>query len=109
MLSSAAAEPKPLLHPSQAELDRHKVAALHLALDHPSTRDDAFALIRSLIEAIALVPESAMLRIELKGELAGSLRLAADSKKPPRPTPERLEQIKVVAGARLGLCRNRTA
>jgi DNA invertase Pin-like site-specific DNA recombinase len=107
LLSSTAAEPQPYLHPNLAEVYRQKVAALHVALEEPSTKDEAFTLIRSLIEAIVLVPEGAVLRIELKGELAGILRLAADSKKPSRLTPERLEQIKAVAGARLSLCRTR--
>jgi hypothetical protein len=45
-------------------------------------RAETFTLIRSLIDEIRLVPEDGRLRIELHGELAGILALAADTKKP---------------------------
>ena len=62
-------------------------------------RDQAFELIRSLIEEIRLVPESGELRLELKGELAGILALAADKKKPDGLSAVGLsQQIKMVAG-----------
>jgi hypothetical protein len=47
------------------------------------------------------VPEEGELRVELKGELAGILALAADSKKPGDLSATGLaEQIKMVAGTR---------
>jgi hypothetical protein len=50
------------------------------ALRDDGTRSEAFELIRSLIDQIRLVPEDRKLRIELCGELAGILALAADTK-----------------------------
>ena len=93
--------PMPLIHPNLAEVYRQRVAQLHDALQNPATRDEAFTLIRSLIDEIRLVPENGELRIELRGALAGILGLAADSKKPGGLTAAGLAaQIKVVAGAR---------
>jgi site-specific DNA recombinase len=100
--SLAAREaPAPLIHPNLAEVYRQRVAALQDALHAPSSRDEAFDLIRSLIEQIRLVPDSGALRIEIKGELAGILELCreADSKKPGGLSTAGLaEQIKIVAG-----------
>jgi hypothetical protein len=88
-----------LIHPNLAEAYRQQVEQLHQALHNPATRDEAFELIRSLIDEIRLVPEAAELRVELKGELAGILALAADSKKPGDLSAAGLaEQIKMVAG-----------
>jgi hypothetical protein len=59
-----------------------------------------------LIDEIRLVPEAAELRVELKGELAGILALASDSKKPGDLSAAGLaEQIKMVAGTRCHLYR----
>jgi hypothetical protein len=93
-------EPTPLLlHPNLAEVYRQRVERLHEALRDPATRDEAFELIRSLIEEIRLVPESGKLRVELQGELAAILALAADKKKPGSAGAAGLaEQIKMVAG-----------
>ena len=64
------------------------------------TKDEAFDLVRSLIEVVRLVPEESKLRIEIKGELAGILELCdAGSKKPGGLSTAGLaEQIKMVAG-----------
>jgi hypothetical protein len=99
---STAAEPRvPLIHPNLAEIYRRHVEQLHQALHDPGTRDEAFNLVRSLIEEIRLVPENGRLRVELRGELAGILALSADGKKPGSVSPTGLaEQIKMVAGAR---------
>ena len=97
--------PAPLMHPNLAEVYRQRVARLHDALRDPATRDEAFELIRSLIDEIRLTPEDGRLRIELRGELAAILALAADSKKPGGLTAAGLvAQIKMVAGAGSGLC-----
>ena len=48
----------------------------------PATRDEAFTLIRSLIDQIRLVPENGELRIELRGALAGILALARTARSP---------------------------
>jgi site-specific DNA recombinase len=96
---AATNAPAPLIHPNLAEVYRQRVARLHDALRDPATRDEAFMLIRSLIDEIRLVPDNGELRIELRGELAGILALAADSKKPGGLAAVGLaEQIKMVAG-----------
>jgi site-specific DNA recombinase len=97
-----ATAPAPLIHPNLAEVYRQRVAALHDALHEPTSRDEAFDVIRSLIEEIRLVPVDGELRIEIKGELAGVLELCqqANSKKPGGLSTAGLaEQIKMVAGA----------
>ena len=102
---AASVGPAPLLHPNLAEVYRQRIERLHEALQDASMRDQAFELIRSLIEEIRLVPENGELRVELKGELAGILALAADKKKPDGLSAAGLsQQIKMVAGAGSGLC-----
>src|SRR6266851_3777364 len=91
--------PAPLIHPNLAEIYRQRVEHLHEALLDGTTRDEAFELIRSLIDEICLVPADGQLRVELRGELAGILALAADSKKPGGLSATGLaQQIKMVAG-----------
>jgi site-specific DNA recombinase len=53
---------------------------------------------RGLIEAIVLEPDGDELKITLKGDLAGMLSVARDSKRSPE-TGDLLVQIKLVAGA----------
>jgi site-specific DNA recombinase len=81
-LAAAPAAQQPLLHPNLAETYRCKVAALAEALPDEAVRDDAFELIRSLLDKIVLVPEGEELRIEIHGELAGILELCQQSKTP---------------------------
>jgi site-specific DNA recombinase len=96
---AATTAPAPLLHPNLAEVYRHRVEQLHEALQDPTTRDEAFELIRSLIDEIRLVPEDGQLRVELRGALAGILALSAGGKKPGGHDAAGLaEQIKMVAG-----------
>ena len=91
--------PAPLIHPNLAEIYRQRVEQLHEALYDAAAKDEAFELIRSLIDEILLVPEDGRLRIELRGELTGILALAADAKKQGSPSAARLaQQIKMVAG-----------
>jgi hypothetical protein len=54
---------------------------------------------QDLIEAIMLAPDGDQLNITLKGDLAGMLSAARDSKRSP-DTGDLLVQIKLVAGAR---------
>jgi hypothetical protein len=62
-------------------------------------RDEAFELIRSLIDEICLMPDDGHLRVESRGELSGILALAADSKTPGGLSATGLaQQIKMVAG-----------
>ena len=98
-LESAPKE-KPLIHPNLAKLYRRKVADLTEALGSEETRAEAFELIRSLIDGIVLIPEDGALKVELRGDLAGILTLCSQSKNPSGLSPEGLEQVKLVAGAR---------
>jgi site-specific DNA recombinase len=96
-----AAAPALLLHPNLAEVYRQRVERLQEALQDRDTRDEAFELIRSLIDEIRLVPDKGQLHIELRGELAGILAISADSKEPDRAAAiGRAQQIKMVAGTR---------
>ena len=63
---AAGESPAPLIHPNPAKIYRQRVERLHEALNDPSTRIEAFELIRSLIEEIRLVPEDGRLRVELR-------------------------------------------
>ena len=91
--------PAPLIHPILAEIYRQRVERLHETLKDPATRDEAFELIRSLIEEIRLIPEDGQLRIELRGELAGILALSAAGNMPGGLSAIQLaQQIKMVAG-----------
>ena len=96
---AVTAAPAPLIHPNLAEVYRQRVVALQDALHDPSSRDEAFDLIRSLIDEIRLVPDNGELRIEIKGELAGILELCdAGAKQKPGSlsTAGLAEQIKTV-------------
>lgn len=96
-LLSQPAEARPLIHPNLAAIYRQKVTDLHEALQREGSRGEAAEILRDLIEEIILTPDSAELRLDLKGELAGILRLASGSKKPVA-VGDGLEQIKLVAG-----------
>ena len=99
-----------LLHPCMADVYREKVGSLCLALEREESRTGAVEAIRALIEAIVLEPDGEKLKITLKGDLAGMLSAATDSKVSP-DTRDLLVQIKLVAGAcnQLGLARWWTA
>jgi site-specific DNA recombinase len=96
----AAAEVPPLLlHPRMAEIYHRKVADLHAALNVDDvTRVEATGILRSLIDAIVLVPVGAELRIELRGDLAGILNVATKEKSP-SSTDGLVSQVEMVAGA----------
>ena len=81
-----------------ADVYREKVGSLCLALENDESRIGAAAAIRALIEAITLEPDGERLKITLKGDLAGMLSAARDSKRSPA-TGDLLVQIKLVAGA----------
>ncbi len=53
-----------------------------------------------------LTPEHGELRVDVRGELAGILAMATDSKEPATTVGDGLQQIKVVAGACNPLYRN---
>ncbi len=103
---------EPALHPNLANIYRNKIAALHEALADPSTKDEAFSIIRGLIEEVRLIPENGELRVKIRGALAGILALSAANDKTARKSADGsisvLElQIKMVAGARGHLYRTR--
>jgi site-specific DNA recombinase len=94
-----APEMPELLHPRMADVYREKVGSLCLALESEESRTGAREAIRALIEVILLEPDGDHLNITLKGDLAGMLSAARDSKRSP-DTGDLLVQIKLVAGAR---------
>src|SRR5215207_9017957 len=93
-----APEMPELLHPRMSDVYREKVGSLCLALESEESRTGAREAIRALIEAILLEPDGDRLNITLKGDLAGMLSAARDSKRSP-DTRDLLVQIKLVAGA----------
>ena len=76
-------EEQPLLHPGLAEVYRRKVEKLTQALNKEELRAEAAETLRSMIQAIRLMPEDGELAIELVGEFAGILALGEE--KSPRP------------------------
>ena len=111
-LLATESEPEPSLHPAMAELYREGIAGLHEALRDPAMKEEAFGIIRSLIETVVLMPENGELKIELKGALAGILHLAsgARTRKSPGAAASGLgssdglaSQVKLVAGTRFEL------
>ncbi len=93
--------PQPLLHPNLAELYRRKVADPAVAVDALASRDEAFELVRSLIDRVVLTPDNDELKIDLQGDLAGILAHCEEgngNKKPAASVEARAEQIKMVAG-----------
>jgi site-specific DNA recombinase len=93
-----APEMPELLHPRMADVYRQKVGSLCLALEREESRTGAVQAIRTLIEAIVLEPNGDKLKITLKGDLAGMLSAARDTKRSP-DTGDLMVQIKLVAGA----------
>ncbi len=80
-----AEEPPPVLHPSMAIVYRQRVAALYDALQHEESRAPAADIIRSLVSEIILTPKNGFLQVELRGDLAGILTVAAAGR-PKSPT-----------------------
>ncbi|TPD59241.1 recombinase family protein [Emcibacter nanhaiensis] len=72
-LLAEAKEPAPLLHPNMAKTYAKKLDDLMQTLNEPDLRAQASQTLRSLIEAVRLVPEGEGLGIELVGDLAGIL------------------------------------
>jgi hypothetical protein len=85
-------------HCPLADVYREKVGSLCNALESDESRRQAVEAIRALIETILLEPDGDKLKITLKGDLAGMLSAARDSKRSP-DTGDLLVQIKLVAGA----------
>ena len=105
-----AADPPPpvRLHPNLAQVYRAKVERLHEALADPGLRDEALGILRGLIERAVVRPagdSSATdgLQVEIVGEIVKMIELGLDAKQAALPT-EAACSVKVVAGARFGLC-----
>jgi len=89
----------PLLDPSMSDLYRQKVTHLYEALNGDErSLAGAREAIRGLIDEVSLEPLGDQLRIILKGNLAGMLRLAHQNKRPSE-TDDLVDQIMLVAGA----------
>ena len=88
---------EPALHPNLADIYREKVAALHEALADPATKDEAFGIIRTLIDEVRLLPEDGQLRVEIRGALAGILALSAQNNKNRPGWPGRFCVCSVIA------------
>jgi site-specific DNA recombinase len=97
-------EPPALLHPNMADHYHKEVARLHEALADENHRDEAAEIVRGLVDKIVLnpLPEDAevTMAIDLHGDLAGILTLAAEPTQPPRKGGDFQESTKLVAGAR---------
>ena len=89
-----------LLHPNMAAHYRQQVANLTQALTADENRAEAADLLRSLLDRIELTPnDQGRLEIDLYGDLAGILTLAANKDRPLEASDPSVQQVKVVAGA----------
>lgn len=78
---------------------RQQVANLGRILSADDNRAEAADILRSLIDRIELTPNpNGKLDIDLHGNLAGILRLAANKNGPLTESDPFIEQVKVVAG-----------
>ena len=98
-------EAPPLLHPKMADIYRGEVSSLVTALNDDEHRAEAADLIRGLIDKIELNPneDNDGLTIDLHGDLAGILGMAASRAKNERPlnaSELSIVQDKLVAGVR---------
>jgi hypothetical protein len=106
---ATAEDRQPGLHPALAAVYRDRIACLAAALEDDDAAQ-ARERIRASVEAIRLIPEDGRLRVQVHGALGAILALAEVSRNDKRPghVPEALlEQIKMDAGTRIGLCRTR--
>ncbi|MEQ8694463.1 MAG: hypothetical protein RIC85_03945 [Gammaproteobacteria bacterium] len=96
-----APPPSPVrFHPKLAEVYRQKVEDLTEALADPTIRDEAFAIIRGLIQEVVISPgENQSFEVELVGEITKMLAL------PDGKTSFDECSVKVVAGGRFALDR----
>jgi len=90
--------PPPLLHPNLAEIYRRKVAQLEQALQDPAMRDEAFAVLRGLIDQIEVHPTEDGFDIDFRGQIANMISLPGHSDD--RSVDHFVISAKRVAGAR---------
>ena len=100
-MSAEPDRPSVRIHPNLSRIHAAKVAKLEEARYEPSTKDEAMALIRSLVDRIVLTPTDDGLAAELHGDLAEILRLCeGEGPKRQRPPAEAGGHVvSVVAGA----------
>jgi hypothetical protein len=102
LLSGTKEEPV-LLHPNMAAEYHKQVASLAQVLNREENRGEAADILRSLVDRIELKPNNpGKLEIDLYGDLAGILTLAAKKDRPLDQSDPSLQQVKVVAGERFG-------
>jgi site-specific DNA recombinase len=77
---AGAPAPAPRLHPNLAELYRQKVADLRAALADPATRTEALEILRSLVETVTIKALAKGFEIELVGEIAHMVAMAAETR-----------------------------
>ncbi|MBN8910684.1 MAG: zinc ribbon domain-containing protein [Rhizobiales bacterium] len=113
LLANAPAPLPVLVHPRMGERYREEVGRLREALNEASHRTEAAEILRGLIDAIALTPCEMDGRktyaVDITGHLAGILRLAGagkggDGPKAGADPSGTDQQVKLVAGKRLGRC-----
>jgi site-specific DNA recombinase len=108
LLAGTKEEPV-LLHPNMAAEYRRQVASLAQVLNREENRGEAADILRSLVDRIELSPnQQGKLEIDLYGDLAGILTLAARKDRPLDQSDPSVQQVKVVAGARNHLYRTRS-
>lgn len=101
--------PSPVrLHPNLADLYRAKVGALREALEREDTRDEAFGILRGLVEKVMLHPRpkgEPGFEIELVGDIAAMVEVAMGSSNGNALRGDRralgegdIRSVKVVAG-----------
>jgi site-specific DNA recombinase len=102
-LLAEAAAPAPRLHPNLADVYRQTVSSLIevLARDDGAEARDA---VRSLVDAIILMPEDGKLTVAVRGELASILSLSAAGRRGQdgRSPSDLAVQVKMVAGRGFG-------
>jgi hypothetical protein len=96
---AGADEPPPLLHPDMATLYRARVAALTRSLESGGGAGRGGGGAVLAISAIVLTPADGTLAVALRGDLAGILAVAANTKKP-SAVDGLAAQFEMVAGAR---------
>ncbi|MVA27881.1 recombinase family protein [Agrobacterium vitis] len=98
---ATADEPPPLLHPAMAGQYRLRVQQLYETLqdDSEERRIEAADVLRKLVEDIILTPADGKIEIDVRGDLAGILTIAAERKNPAAGKAAGLSQVKMVAGA----------
>ena len=81
-IKQGSTEARPLLHPAMARRYREEVAALRETLSRSGGQGEAAEHLRGLIEKIVLTPHPGRedLQIDLYGDLAGILSMAASKK-----------------------------